>query len=71
MKMNVQRKKSIFVHLPTMSTTRKVSMIGSITSSGIRVSLLFWMFNVSSEFKFSNDEAGNTEMLIKNIIVQY
>lgn len=46
-----------------MSTTRNVSMIGSITSSGIRVSLLFWMFNVSSEFKFSNAEAGKTDML--------
>lgn len=48
-----------------MSTTRKVSIIGSITSSGIRVNLLFWMFNVSKEFKFSNDDAGNTEMLTK------
>lgn len=48
---------------PTMSTTRNVSIIGSITSSGIRVSLLFCMFNVSNEFKFSNASAGSTSML--------
>lgn len=47
-----------------MSTTRSVSMIGSITSSDIRDSLLFWIFNVSNEFKFSNADAGNTEILI-------
>lgn len=54
---------SFSVYSPTMSTTRNVSMIGSMTSSGIRVSLLFWMFNVSSEFKFSNADAGNTDIL--------
>lgn len=43
-------------------------MIGSITSSGIFVSLLFWMFNVSSEFKFSNADAGNTDILEMNEI---
>lgn len=48
---------------PTMSTTRKVSRIGSITSPGIFVNLLFWMFNVSSEFRFSNDDCGNTSIL--------
>lgn len=47
-----------------MSTTRSVSMIGSITSSDIRDNLLFWIFNVSNEFKFSNADAGNTEILI-------
>lgn len=53
------------VYLPTISTTRNVSIIGSITSSGIRVSLLFWIFSVSREFKFSNADAGSTEMLGK------
>lgn len=57
-------------NLPTISTTRNVSMIGSITSSGIRDNLLFWMFNVSSEFRFSNDEAGNTDILKSNINIK-
>lgn len=48
---------------PTMSTTRNVSIIGSITSSGIRDNLLFWMFNVSNELRFSNASAGSTSML--------
>lgn len=50
-------------HIPIISTTLNVSITGSITSSGIRTSLLFWMFNVSREFKFSKAIAGNTLML--------
>lgn len=46
-----------------MSTTRSVSIMGSITSSGIRVNLLFCMFNVSNEFKFSNASAGSASIL--------
>lgn len=57
--------KILYFYLPIISTTRNVSMIGSITSSGMRVNLLFCMFNVSSEFKFSNAIAGNTLMLFE------
>lgn len=46
-----------------MSTTRNVSIIGSITSSDIVVSLLFWMLRVSNEFKFSKAIAGKDLML--------
>lgn len=67
---NWRAKKLREKNLPTISTTRNVSMIGSITSSGIRDNLLFWMFNVSSEFRFSNDEAGNTDILESNINIE-
>lgn len=46
-----------------MSTTRNVSIIGSMTSSGILTSLLFWMLSVSNEFKFSKAIAGKLLML--------
>lgn len=49
--------------LPTISTTRNVSIIGSIISSGIRDNLLFWIFNVSNELRFSKDDAGKADML--------
>lgn len=38
-------------------------MMGSIMSSGIRTNLLFCMFSVSREFRFSNAMAGNILML--------
>jgi len=52
-------------NLPIMSTTRSVSITGSIISSGMRASLLFCMLNVSNEFKFSNAIAGMDLMLPK------
>lgn len=52
-----------------MSTTLRVSIIGSITSSGILVSLLFWMLSVSKEFKFSNAIAGKVLMLCETEII--
>lgn len=50
-------------NLPIISTTLKVSIIGSMTSSGIRDSLLFCMLSVSNELRFSNANAGRDLML--------
>lgn len=50
-------------HLPVISICRRVSTIFSVTSSCIRVSLLFCRFNVSNEFKFSKTNGGNTLIL--------
>lgn len=54
---------------PIISTTRNVSIMGSITSSGMRTSLLFWIFSVSREFRFSNAIAGRTLILQQKQIV--
>lgn len=48
---------------PIISTTRNVSITGSIISSGMRTNLLFCKCNCSSEFKFSKAMAGRTLML--------
>ena len=50
-------------HLPVISMCRRVSTIFSVTSSCIRVSLLFCRFSVSNEFKFSKTNGGNTLIL--------
>lgn len=60
------------LHLPVISIILSVSMTCSIISCWIRVNLLFWIFKVSSEFKFSNIMLGNTlilkEIILKNLL---
>lgn len=56
------------LYSPIISTTRNVSTMGSITSDGMRVSLLFWMFSVSRELRFSNTMLGRVLMLVNEKI---
>lgn len=50
--------------VPIISIPRSVSRTGSITSSGIRVNLLFCSLSVSNEFRFSKTMGGKTCMLM-------
>lgn len=49
-----------------MSMMRSVSMTGSMVSWGMRCNLLFCIFRVSSELRFSNKVLGRTLMLQQN-----
>lgn len=53
--------------LPVISIWRRVSMIFSVTSSGMCTSLLFCRLRVSSELRFSNTRGGSTLILEKII----
>ena len=57
--------RSIPLNLPIMSTTRRVSKIGSITSSPRCISLLFCKFRVSRELRFSKLIPVSARMLAK------
>lgn len=58
--------KQIDCYVPIISTTRNVSSIGSIISSGICCSLLFCRFSVSREFRLSKPIVGSWWILIRN-----